>query len=179
MNAASGSRYGALQEEVFNLAELTRRTEAEEFCALGKERHAAGDIEDAAAYFAMSLELYPTAEAHTGLGVTLAARGQWEDAIAECEQAIALDPDLGNPYNDIAVYTAELGRIREALDWLDRALAAKRYDCRHYSHYHRGRLLEQMGRFTESRDAYRMALDLEPTWEPAQIGLRRALGWLN
>ena len=179
MNAMSDSGYATLQEEVFNLAELTRRTEAEEFCALGKERHAAGDVEDAAAYFAMSLELYPTAEAYIGLGVTLAARGQWADAIAECEQAIALEPDLGNPYNDIAVYNAELGRPREALEWLDRALAARRYDCPHYSHYHRGRLLEQMGRFTESRDAYQTALNCEPDWEPAQIGLRRALGWLN
>lgn len=169
----------SLRDEVYSLAEIARRTEAEEFCELARARQASGDMEDAAAYYAMALELFPTAEAHTGLGVTFAARGQWEDAIAQCRQAIELDPDLGNPYNDIAVYTAELGKITEALDWLDRALAAPRYDCRHYPHYHRGRLLEQRGRFTEARDAYSQALDLEPTWEPARIGLRRALGWLN
>jgi Tfp pilus assembly protein PilF len=158
---------------------LNLRVEAEEFHALGRERHAAGDVDEAAAYYELSLELYPTAEAHTALAVTLAARGRWEDAIVHCKQAITLDPDLGNAYNDLGVYLAETGKRQEAMAYLDQAITAPRYDCRHYPHYHRGRLLEQQGRFGEARDAYRASLDLQPDWPPALSAWRRALGWLN
>ena len=61
----------------------------------------------------MSLDVYPTAEAYTALGVTLAGRGQWDDAIELCQQAIALDPDLGNPYNDIGVYLEQQGKLAD------------------------------------------------------------------
>ena len=153
--------------------------EAAQYLALGRERRSAGDVEDAAAYFRIALDLFPTAEAHVALGETLAARGLWEEAIAECKKAIALDPDLGNPYNDIGVYCIEQGREAEALPWLDRALAAPVYDCRHFSHYHRGRVLERAGRFAEARDAYLASVELEESWSPAQIALRRVLGFLN
>jgi len=153
--------------------------EAEQYRTLGQELHAAGDVEDAAAYYQMSVDLYPTAEAYTYLGVALAARGQWSDAIVQCERAIRIDPDLGNAYNDLAVYTAELGRLHEALHWLDKAIVAKKYDCRNYPFYHRGRILEQLSRFTEARDAYMTSLEIEPDWEPARVALRRVLGWLN
>lgn len=167
------------QEKTYDLADLGRQAEAEEFRDLGQERHAAGDVEDAAAYYQMSLDIYPTPEAYTYLGVTLAARGAWEEAITQCHHAIALDPDLGNPYNDIGVYTAELGDLDEALEWLEKALRAPRYDCRHYPHFHRGRILEQMARFAEARDAFWLSLRYEPNWEPARTALRRVLGWLN
>jgi Tfp pilus assembly protein PilF len=162
-----------------DLADLNRRVEAEEFRDLGRERHAAGDIEDAAAYYQMSVDLYPTAEAHTGLAVTLAARSRWEDAVAQCEQAIALDPALGNAHNDLGVYLAEMGRTEEALESFERAINAPRYDCRHYPWYHKGRLYEQAARFTEARDAYAQSLEIAPDWEPARIAYHRALGWLN
>jgi tetratricopeptide (TPR) repeat protein len=161
------------------LTDLNARVEAEEYRTLGQERQAQGDVEDAAAYYRISLDLFPTAEAHTYLGWALACRGSWEEAILECEKAIALDPDLGNPYNDIAVYLIELNRLDEALPFLEKALATPRYDCRHYPHYHRGRILERKGRFMEARDAYRASLDIEPDWEPARIGFHRALGFLN
>lgn len=161
------------------LTDSARRTEAEEYRALGQERQEAGDIEDAAAYFQMSVDLYPTAEAYTFLGHTMAARGCWNEAITQCECAIVLNPDLGNPYNDIAVYLIELNRLDEALEYLDRALTAPLYDCRNYPHYHRGRILERKARFTEARDAYGTALDIDPEWEPAVAAYRRVLGWLN
>lgn len=160
-------------------ADSALREEAAEYRALGQERQAHGDVDDAAAYYRMSLDLYPTAEAHTYLGWALAARGHWEEAIAECEKAIALDPDLGNPYNDIGVYRIEQGRLAEALPYLEKAAASPRYDCRHYPHYHRGRILERMARFAEARDAYQASLEIEPDWEPAQFGLWRSLSFLN
>ncbi len=162
-----------------NLADLQKRTEADEWRGLGEERHAAGDIDDAAAYYQMSLDLFPTAEAHTSLAVVLAAREQWDDAIENCKLAVDLDPELGNPYNDMGVYLIEKNELSEALECLDRALRAPRYDNRHFPHYHRGRILERMARFVEARTAFGNALKIAPDWEPAQNAYLRVLGWLN
>jgi len=166
-------------EQQDEAGDVSLRAEAEEYRALGQERQAHGDVDDAAAYYRMSLELYPTAEAHTYLGWALASHGRWSEAITQCEQAIALDPELGNAYNDIGVYLIEQDQLDEALPYLEKAISAKRYDCRHYPHYHRGRVLERMARFTEARDAYKMALQLQPDWQPASLGLWRTLGFLN
>ncbi len=175
---------------VLDLSDLSLRAEADEYRALGEERQAQGDIEDAAAYYRMSLDLYPTAEAHVALGHALAARGSWNEAIAECEKALSLDPTLGNPFNDIGVYLEKLSGEKEskeerrllldsAMRYFDKAIAAPNYDCRHYPHFHRGHILEQRGRFTEARDAYLSALALEPDWEAARAAWRRTLGYLN
>lgn len=170
---------GGSGDIVLDIGELTRRIEAEEFRDMGHEHHAQGEIEDAAACYRLSLDIFPTAEGHTSLATTLAARGEWEEAAAECERAVALDPDLGNACNDLGVYLAELGRFDEALEWLDRAIASPNYDCPHYPWYHKGRIKEQMGRFMEARDCYARAHEIDPDWAPAWVGYCRALGWLN
>ena len=92
----------------------------------GNVLHLAGRYEEAAEQFGQSIAAYPTAEGHTFLGWSLSELGQLEDAIAECEKAISLDSDYGNPYNDIGVYLIELGRPEEAVPWLQKAITAKR-----------------------------------------------------
>ena len=64
----------------------------------------AGDLEEAIEEYKRSIEIFPTAEAHTFLGWTYSFQGRYEDAIAECKEAIKVDPDFGNPYNDIGAY---------------------------------------------------------------------------
>ena len=54
-----------------------------------------------------SLELHPTAEAHTFLGWTYHFQGKLDEAIAQCRTAIDIDPEFGNPYNDIGAYLIE------------------------------------------------------------------------
>jgi len=98
-----------------------------------------GDYERAVDLYQASLSLHPTAEAHTFLGWTYHFLGQSEDAIAECKKAIAVDPDFGNPYNDIGAYLIEQGQYDEAIPWLERAIEARRYEPRHFPHYNLGR----------------------------------------
>ncbi len=88
--------------------------------------HLAGRYEEATERFQRSIAAYPTAECHTFLGWSLGELGRLEDAIVECEKAISLDSDYGNPYNDIGVYLIELGRSDEAVPWLQKAITAKR-----------------------------------------------------
>src|SRR5688500_1071155 len=74
-----------------------------------------GDLETAVDYYERSIELYPTAEAHTFLGWTYSFQGKIDQAIAQCERAIQVDPDFGNPYNDIGAYLIEMGKHDEAI----------------------------------------------------------------
>jgi len=63
-----------------------------------------GDYDRAVELYQRSLDLHPTAEAHTFLGWTFHFQGKIEEAIAECKRAIEVDPEFGNPYNDIGAY---------------------------------------------------------------------------
>jgi tetratricopeptide (TPR) repeat protein len=104
-----------------------------------------GDYDRAVELYRRSLDLYPTAEAHTFLGWTFHFQGKIDEAIAECKRAIEVDPDFGNPYNDIGSYLIGLERFDEAIPWLERAIAAKRYDPRHFPHFNLGRALSRQG----------------------------------
>ena len=77
-----------------------------------------GELGDAIALYRRSLAVYPTPEAHTFLGWAYSRMDRYDEAIAECEKAIALDPTFGNPYNDIGAYLIEMDRYEEAVPWL-------------------------------------------------------------
>jgi Tfp pilus assembly protein PilF len=51
----------------------------------------------------------PPGETHTFLSWALSVQGRWNDATDECRRAIAIDPQFGNPSNDIGVYLTQAG----------------------------------------------------------------------
>jgi tetratricopeptide (TPR) repeat protein len=138
-----------------------------------------GDLEGAIAAYQRSISLYPTAEAHTFLGWAYSAQGQLDKAITECKAAIRLDPEFGNPYNDIGVYLIEQGQYDAAIPWLERAMGAKRYEPRHYPHMNMGRVLVRKGRYDEAIRELKTALAIEPNYAAARIELHKVLGLLN
>ena len=138
-----------------------------------------GDLEGAIAAYQRSIELYPTAEAHTFLGWAYSFQGRIDEAIKECEKAIQIDPDFGNPYNDIGVYLIEKGEYDEAIPWLQKAMAAKRYEPRHYPHMNMGRVLVRKGRYQDAIKELKKALAIEPNYPAARIELHKLLGMLN
>jgi tetratricopeptide (TPR) repeat protein len=127
-----------------------------------------GELDRAVELYKDSLDLHPTAEAHTYLGWTYHYQGKAEDAIAECKRAIALDPDFGNPYNDIGAYMIALGRYDEAIPWLERAVTAPRYEPRHYPHFNLGRAYFAKGMITRARECFQHALEIEPDYTLAR-----------
>lgn len=129
--------------------------------------HLQGRYEEAVEHFRRSIDLHATPEAHTYLGWSLGRLQRYEEAIAECKHAIALDPDYGNPYNDIGVYLIELGRLDEAVPWLRQALQAERYCCYHYAHFNLGRVLMLQGHLEAARRAFVRALSHNPGYRPA------------
>jgi Tfp pilus assembly protein PilF len=135
--------------------------------------HRAGDLRRAVYHYRRSIELAPTAEAYTFLGWAYSFQGDLERAVAECRRAIGIDPSLGNPYNDIGAYLIELGRVEEAVAWLERALEAPRYESYCYPHYHLGRAMEQLGRRGEAIRSYGRALQEDPSFIPARLALTK------
>ena len=109
-----------------------RESEARQRFQEAFEAQMQGDYDRAVELYLDSLEAYPTAEAYTFLGWTYHFQGKIEEAIAECKHAIEVDPDFGNPYNDIGAYLIDLKRYDEAIPWLEQAMHAKRYEPRHF-----------------------------------------------
>lgn len=138
-----------------------------------------GELADAILLYRRSLELYPTAEAHTFLGWTYSMMERYEEAIAACEKAIAVDPDYGNPYNDIGAYLIELERWEEAIPWLEKATRASRYEAPQFPHMNLGRVYEHQGEYQQALAAYDRALTLDPFYRTAIWAKYEMLGRLN
>jgi len=139
----------------------------------------AGDLERAIALYKGSIALHPTAEAHTFLGWTYSFQDRLDDAIAECKAAIAVDPDFGNPYNDIGSYLIKLGKLDEAIPWLEAAIGAKRYDPRHYPHCNLGQVYWGKGLLGKAVEEFERALAIEPEYPFARAALASIRKQLN
>jgi tetratricopeptide (TPR) repeat protein len=127
-----------------------------------------GELDTAVALYKRSIELYPTAEAHTFLGWTYSFQGSLDDAIAECKKAIEVDPDFGNPYNDIGAYLIELGRLDDAIPWLEKASRAPRYEAPHYPHFNLGRVYVAKEMYNRAIEEFSNALGLRPDYDLAR-----------
>jgi tetratricopeptide (TPR) repeat protein len=123
---------------------------AQELFLQAYKEQMAGRVDRAASLYRASIAAHPTAEAHTFLGWTYSFEDRYEDAIAECRKAIEVDPDFGNPYNDIGSYLIELGRAEEAIPWLERAKNAARYEPRHFPYLNLARAYMALGRGSEA-----------------------------
>ena len=133
----------------------------------------AGDWDGAIKLYQASIAEHPTAEAHTFLGWVYSFSRRYDEAIAECKRAIAVDPTFGNPYNDIGCYLIELGRPAEAIPWLEQAKRAPRYEAPHFPHVNLARIYEGQGDLLQAVREYGGALEKTPGYRPALIGLRR------
>src|ERR1051326_7034602 len=159
--------------------EETRRHLADRFFQEGFRQQMKGELNEAADLYKKSIESFPTAEAHTYLGWTYSMMGRVEDAIQECHRAIQIDPDFGNPYNDIGAYLIQKGQLDDAIPWLERALKAPRYESYCYPHMNLGRVYEAKRNWLRAKDEFRKALEQNPDYTPAKQGLARIRGLLN
>jgi tetratricopeptide (TPR) repeat protein len=132
-----------------------------------------GDYDMAVELYKRSLDLHPTAEAYTFLGWTYRFQGRLDDAIAECKKAIQIDPEYGNPYNDIGAYLIEKGEYDASLPWLERALHSRRYESYHFPHYNLGRAYMAKELYGKARHHFQEAIKLVADYAPAKEGLEK------
>lgn len=146
---------------------------AKDFFEKGFELQNNGHLDRAAHFYRRSIEFYPSAKAHTFLGWVLSLKGHYDKAIAECKSAIDLDPDYGNPYNDIGAYLLQQNKFDEAAEWLEKALTASNYKNYCYPYLNLGRVFEFRGKWNEALECYQNALKENPDYEPAEQALQK------
>ncbi len=153
--------------------------EALRYFHLAYRQQTQGNIQEAISYYQKSIDVHPTAEAYTFLGWTYSFMEDYERAIAFCQQALDLDPDYGNPYNDIGAYLIEQGKLDEAVPWLEKALSAPRYESCCFPHFNLGRVWERKGEWRKALECYRHALENNPEYALAERAIRQLQARMN
>jgi len=128
----------------------------------GMDQQMARNIDAAIRLYKESIAICPTADAHTYLGWAYSFLGKIDDAISQCEIAIRLDPDFGNPYNDVGVYLMQQQKLEEAIPWLEKAKLAKRYEPRHFPYINLGRIYLTKSMINKAIEEFRGALEQKP-----------------
>lgn len=137
------------------------------------------ELDEAISLYKRSIDTYPTAEAFTFLGWCYSSQKQYEEAIAECRRAVEIDPEFGNPWNDIGAYLIELGRLDEAIPYLERATRATRYEFDSFPYFNLGRIYLRKGEPEKAARCFRDALHANPTYFPARHALERLQRGMN
>jgi Tfp pilus assembly protein PilF len=169
LTAAGGSsgRRGPAAPGKRTKESMTNHDKARALWELGNQCLMEGQIEDALQLFEKSIVEEPTAEGYTYRGWAISYLGKLDEAIENCKTAIELDPDFGNPYNDIGVYLMQKGQLDNAIPWLEKAKTAKRYEPRHFPHLNLGRIYVAKGDSMGALDEFMQALEIHPDDETA------------
>jgi tetratricopeptide (TPR) repeat protein len=97
---------------------------------------------------------------HNGLGVVYADLGHHEEAIAEYQRAIELDPQYAFPHNGLGTVYEDLGHHEEAIAEYQRA--AELDPQRAYPHNNLGNIYRDLGRYEEAIAECQQAIKLDP-----------------
>src|SRR5574341_1124341 len=88
--------------------------------------------------------------------------GDLERAMETYRRSIEIDPDFGNPYNDIGVYLMQQDRLAEAIPWLEKAKRAPRYEPRQFPYMNLGRIYLRQNRWWQALREFEAAARLAP-----------------
>ena len=139
----------------------------------------AGEYRQAIDQYTKSFAAFPPAEAYSFRGWTYSFLGNYTHAIADCLEAINVDPEFGNPYNDIGAYLIEQGQWNEAIPWFQKAVIAPRYEARCYPHFNLGRVYEHQHNWRKAKECYALAYSLDKRYNAALAGIRRMRAAFN
>jgi tetratricopeptide (TPR) repeat protein len=101
-----------------------------------------------------------TVEGWFDRGLHYASLGNWEQAIADWDQALALDPNLPQALHNKGGALAMLGRFAEALPYFEQALALDGEDFQIWNG--KGSALYNLQRWQESLECWDQSLRLNP-----------------
>jgi tetratricopeptide (TPR) repeat protein len=149
-----------------------------EWVSKAYQLHMKGEVEKAIGLYTKSIEIFPTAEAFTFRGWAHSFEKDYAAAIEDCHRAIDIDPEFGNPYNDIGAYYVEQDEPDDAIPWLRMALKAKRYESYCFPHFNLGRVFEAKGQLEKALEHYRLALNENPGYALAAKAVERLKGKL-
>ena len=116
------------------------------------------------------VKLYPSdPRARAQLGIVLFARQDYPGAIRELSRAIEIDPKFTLPYNQLGYAYRAQGKNAEAEKTFQKYAELLPDDPNPHDSY--AELLMRMGRFQESITEYRKALQIDPLFLSAYVGI--------
>jgi tetratricopeptide (TPR) repeat protein len=138
---------------------------------------ASGRLDEAIGEYRQALAIEPTGEELTGLAVTLARRGDTEEALTRASEAVALVPRLAVARYNLALMLLRAGRARESIAQFAEACRL-RSDFKE-AHAGLAAALADIGETNQAIAEYRAALRLDETLADAHHGLAAALTQLG
>ena len=111
-----------------------------------------------------------SAATHLERGVQLEQVGRIDDAIAETEKALDLDPSLAKAHLNLLILYAKTGKAMQAEEHY-KSLLALAPDQFPDAYYNYGVLLRNQGKFDEAEQAFRKTLAIAPTNDAAHDNL--------
>jgi protein O-mannosyl-transferase len=114
----------------------------------------------------------PCPVAYENLGMELAERGDFQEALENFQQALRINPNDAEADNDMGATFIALGKADEAILHFRKALRSKPNLAN--SHYGLGYALFLQGKLDEAINEYQAALRLKPEYEAARRDLDKA-----
>jgi predicted O-linked N-acetylglucosamine transferase (SPINDLY family) len=128
---------------------------------LGLCEHQSGNSEAGARSLRRALLLDPqSAAVHSDLATVLMALQRLDEALAHCDNAIALKADVADAHYNRGIALSGLRRFNEAIVSFDNAIAINPHHAGALNN--RGNALHELGRFAEAIENYNSILALQP-----------------
>lgn len=118
-----------------------------------------------------ALERRDRAATYDNRGIILDLQGRTQAAADDFNNAIALDPTLGDPYVNLGAMLIKNGQHEEALNQINKGLALG-MSFPHIGYYNRAVAAQLLGRYKEAYYDYQKALELEPDFAAARERLK-------
>jgi tetratricopeptide (TPR) repeat protein len=110
---------------------------------------------------------------HTNLSALLTHKGQLDESIWHCEQALRLKPDFAEAHYNLGAALEQAGRVQEAIGHYEQALRIKPDYAE--AHNNLGNALLRAGKVQEAIGHYEQALQIKPDYAEAHNNLGSAL----
>ena len=117
------------------------------------------------------MNLRDRAATYDNRGVLLDAAGRSDEAEKDFNAAIRLGPEMGDAYVNLGSMMIKKRQFPESLDQINKGLALG-MSLPHVGYYDRALAHQALGHFKEAYFDYQKALELEPTFQPAEERLK-------
>lgn len=104
---------------------------------------------------------------HTSMSLVYGKQGLWDEAVQQCHQALALQPDDALVLFNLGTLLARQGDAKAALEGLEKAVAQEPQWAE--AHYTLGTVLLQQERYREATTAFERALECHATYPEAHF----------
>ena len=112
-----------------------------------------------------------SAEAHYFLGVIHTGLSEYPLAVTELKEALTLDPHYTDAHNNLGVAYVELKQYDKAMKEFQASLSDKTYRTPEKVHLNMGNMYVSQGVLSEAMRSFQRALDLNPKYLLAYLGL--------